>query len=80
MLRSLLVRCGAVAATLAIPVGVVGAASDDSEPDDSVPASTVPGSSVPADEPAGGQPPPGDIDFQVDMMLGLVPEDEMEAY
>ena len=80
MLRSLLVRCAAVAAALAIPVGVAGAASDDSEPDDSAPASTVPGSSVPADEPAGGQPPPGDIDFQVDMMLGLVPEDEMEAY
>ncbi len=79
MLRSLLARCGAVAAVLAVPVGVVGAASDDSEPDGSVPPSAVPGSSTPADEPTVG-PPPGDLDFQVDMMLGLVPQDEMEAY
>jgi len=33
-----------------------------------------------AGENGGGMAPPGDIEFQIDMMLGLVPEDEMNEH
>lgn len=91
MFRSLVVHGAVALATLAFAVPVGVAVVDDTAPDETVSASddTVsvpsasptsgPASSV-ADDAAGSGPPPGDVDFQVDMILGLVPEDEMNAY
>lgn len=91
MLRSSMIH-GAIALAFAVSVGV--ASVDDTGPDESAPATASPDESAPdnaspestpddsssADENVAVGPPPGDIDFQVDMMLGLVPEDEMNAY
>ncbi|MGH9136115.1 MAG: hypothetical protein ACRD0G_03590 [Acidimicrobiales bacterium] len=82
MFRSLAIKGASALVVLAVPVGAASATIvDDTEPDGSAPASTIPGETS-ADEPddTGGGPPPGDIDFQVDMILGLVPPDEMEGY
>lgn len=56
----------------------------DSSPDESAPVNAFPDTAPGVSSSTGGNisagPPPGDIDFQVDMMLGLVPQDEMNAY
>jgi hypothetical protein len=89
MLRSLVGRGAVAVAALIVPASVAGAAADDTEPGEpstptSQAATSEDGTSVSATSVEGGDsppgPPPGDIDFQVDMMLGLVPEDEMNDY
>ncbi len=79
-----------VAGVTVVPTGVVAASSDDTGSggdtavDSSSPAETTAGSGSdttdPASADAGGPSPEVDMDFQIDMMLGLVPDDEMEAY
>jgi hypothetical protein len=48
------------------------AGASTTEPDDTATDSTG--------DTAGGGRPPDDMEFQIDMMLGLVPEDEMQDY
>lgn len=76
---------------LAVPVGMASAGT--SEPDDAPTESTQPtatdaqesgppSASAPDDTTGGsadGQPPEN-MDFQIDMMLGLIPEEEMQTY
>jgi hypothetical protein len=68
MSRFLVAKCAVAMAAIALPAGAVGAGADDSEPDD-----TTGGGD-------GSAEPPVDIEFQIDMMLGLVPEEEMNQY
>lgn len=65
MLGSTMIRTALVSVAVAGPLAI--AVVDDTEPDDPQ-ATTV------------GGPPPGNVDFQIDMVLGLVPADEVAAY
>ncbi len=79
MLRSLAINGAAAAVAIVVPVGLV-TGSDGTEPDDSVPVSAAPETSTPDAETSSGPAPPEDIEFQIDMILGLVPQDEMDDY
>jgi hypothetical protein len=78
MLRSLATGSAAAWALLLVTVGAVSAAGDGTAPDDSAPSGSVP-ATLPADERAEGAPPE-DLELQIDIMLGLLPDDQMEAY
>jgi hypothetical protein len=92
MYRSRLLHGCVALLALAVPAGVARAGT--TEPDDTTsettePAGTAaeesgpPSASAPDDttgDESGGDQPPEDMEFQIDMMLGLVPEDEMQDY
>src|SRR5687768_13719845 len=91
MFRSRVLQVCVALLALAVPVGTVSAGTepDDTATDSTEPAGTAaqesgpPSASAPDDttgDSTGGGQPPEDMDFQIDMMLGLVPEDEMEDY
>jgi hypothetical protein len=87
MVRSMATRAAITIAAIAVPYGAAEGAPDDTAPGGSVAtepsaATTVPTPSAPdgAEGDGGEGGPPVDIEFQVDMLLGLVPEEEMQAY
>ena len=93
MFRLRVVRTAVALVALSVPAGVVAAGS--TEPDDSTAESgaddtTEPGNSTPpsgtvpdgtaSDDAGEGVTPPEDIEFEIDMMLGLVPQAEMDQH
>jgi hypothetical protein len=70
------IRSAASVAALMIPLNLATAGA----PDDSGPSTSDPVASPPDGDGQSSGPPPGDPEFQVDMILGLVPEDEMQDY
>lgn len=68
MLRIKMSRAAVAAVAIgAVPLGSAAASTPDGSPPAPAPADSV-----------GGAPP--DIEFQIDMMLGLVPQEEMDEY
>ena len=96
MYRSRLLHGCVALLALSVPAGVASAGTtepDDTATDSTEPAETSadgtttdesgPPSASGPDETSGDEPvgqPPADPEFQMDMMLGLVPQDEMEDY
>jgi hypothetical protein len=92
MYRSRLLKGCIALFALAVPAGAASAGGtepDDTSSETTEPAGSAaeesgpPSASAPDDttgNDSGGGQPPEDMEFQVDMMLGLVPEDEMEDY
>lgn len=88
MLRSRVIPGAIALVVLSAPAGIVAAGS--TEPDDTTPGSTETMESAPANgtvadgtapgDAGEGITPPEDLEFQIDMMLGLVPQAEMEQY
>lgn len=88
--KSIVVRTVLLAGAIALSGGAVAASTDDTVPDDTAADSAAPDETTGGTGADGEESPPGDsggspdvevdMDFQIDMMLGLVPQDEMEAY
>jgi hypothetical protein len=85
MVRSRVVRVAIALIALGVPAGAAAAGS--TEPDDGAPENASEGSEPSAsDDPAAADgdddtgDAPIDPEFQIDMMLGLVPESEMTEY
>jgi hypothetical protein len=86
--RALAMRATVVAAALAVPVGVAGASGGDS----TTPSETVPsapptaspedttGDGADATDGGAGSLRTADAEYAVDILLGLVPQEEMEAF
>jgi hypothetical protein len=81
-------RATAVAAALAVPVGVAGASGGDSTTPSETVSSATPTASPEDTTGDGGDGTDGgsgslrtaDAEYAVDMLLGLIPQEEMEAY
>lgn len=78
-----------LAGAIAVPAGAAAASSDteagETEPDDTpveseAPDATADDTAESSPDDSGGTGPDVDMDFQIDMMLGLVPQAEMDAY
>lgn len=92
---AIVVRGMLVAGVVALPGGIAAASSDDTgagdtavdseapsetTPDAGTEASAPDGTTDDSDDSGGASAGEIDIEFQIDMMLGLVPEDEIQAY
>lgn len=82
--KSIAMRGLLLVGAVALPGGAVAASSGDTGPAETTDTSEAPDDTVGdgTEAAADSAVPAGDLDmdFQIDMMLGLVPEDEMEAY
>lgn len=86
--KSIAMRGLLLVGAVALPGGAVVASTGDTGPaetadtavDSEAPDDTGSGGTESSPDDSAGPAPEVDIEFEIDMMLGLIPDDEMEAY